>query len=131
MGKLTYPEHDANLLLDKYRSEGLLFEFAPSWWKQDEQGGYPTQYFIDLVHPLQTQPNWTNCYEVCRDAFEYPSQRIQKEIGHDLYNIVLPATLEQLEYMQNDPHFPKEKRADLNHFIRWVRAGHPRELIKF
>ena len=99
---------------------------ACSWWEPEYEDGWPTLYLTNAVRTLRTQPNWTNYYEVCREAFAYPSERTRKDAGFDLETIILDATQEQLDFMRDDLFFPDGMRDVLYRELEPAqKAKHP------
>jgi len=88
-----------------------------SWWYVDYQDGYPLTYFTNVVRTMRTQRNWTNYYEVCRSGASINSNRIKEDSFNDLCDLIAFSTLEQLEFMDNDPLFPAINRPFLEEKI--------------
>ena len=91
-----------------------LSETTRSWWEPDYEGGWQTLYFTNVVRTLRTQRNWTNYYEVCRDALAYPSVRVNEDVIWDLHKIIQYATQGEMMYMRDDPLLPQFWRDYLN-----------------
>jgi len=75
--------------------------------KHITKDGHPLAYITNVVRTLRTERNWTNYYEVCRDAVTHPSSRWVREVAEDdLQELMKHASPDHLLFMQNDPLFP-------------------------
>ena len=121
--KTSYWNHDWNVFGSNFVDKVMLPYYQPyyttrSWWYVDYEDGIPTTFFTNLVQATHTQRNWTNYYEVLRDNRLSTSSRVKEDVKIDFGTLTDKATLEQLEYMRDDPLFPAglrtwlEKRID-------------------
>ena len=86
-----------------------LFKFADdecSWFLPDADDGLVFTHLTNVIRVARTERNWTNYYEVCRDAVNSPSKRVKNDARHDLRELLKYASPDHLLYMQSDPLFP-------------------------
>jgi len=97
-----------------------------SFFSTELDDGHPWAYITNVVRTLRTERNWTNYYEVCRDAVTHPSSRWVREAAEDdLRDLMMSASLNELLFMLNDSLFPAGMTDDLQHEIADAEAQNP------
>ena len=103
-----------------------LYRDTRSWWYLDYEEGIPTTHFTNLVNALRPIPNWTNYYETVRSGLNLNSNRVKEDSRRDFNTLMYESSLEQLEYMNNDPLFPENQRKYLlNQINKLLQGGQP------
>ena len=77
-----------------------------TWFYPDADDGLVFTHLTNVIRVARTERNWTNYYEVCRDAVNSPSERVKNDSRNDLRELMKYASHAELLLMQNDPLFP-------------------------
>jgi hypothetical protein len=86
-----------------------LWGNARSWWYDGYQDNLPLVHLTNLLYSAQVERNWTNYYHKVRDAIPTPaSPRVWQDSYNDIFDLLLYATMDQMDYMMNDSLFPPE-----------------------
>jgi len=103
--KLTVDEWDD---FEEFERDGryTLLDLKQSWLYPDMDNGLVFAYLTNVIQTVRMERNWTNFYAVCRSGVSSPSERVSKDAKLDVFNLMKYASLEQLQFMQNDPLFP-------------------------
>ena len=94
-----------------------FFNTTRSWWYLDYQGGEPYTYWTNAVQVIRLEPNWTNCYELCRNAASSTSCRVKEDTFEDMKSLIQVSTPEQRQMMLDDPLFPAISQDYLDEII--------------
>jgi len=83
-----------------------LYNKKRSWFYPDADDGLLFTHLTNVIRTVRTERNFTNYYEVVRDAVNSPSERVKNDSRHDLRDLMKHASPDHLLFMQNDPLFP-------------------------
>jgi len=89
-----------------HRFEFVEYDDERSWFYPDADDGLVFTHLTNVIRVARTERNWTNFYEVVRDAVNSPSERVKNDSRHDLRELIKYANPDHLLFMQNDPLFP-------------------------